>query len=192
MIIHIILMINLLHTKVKKSLYKPGKVPRVPRSWGPQTTRQSVHEGGMVVSTTNWLPGRIMSMKNSSDTIVNRNRLWLVAQSLNQQRHPATPMYSWLLVFFTFADVIPVCRIFTIHVIINLWCFVYNMHIQLWTASTISFTGSRITATTPKAKGKFRRVAILLITLYKSVTITKAACFPASITIHSEPERTSH
>jgi len=178
LIIHITLRKHLLHTKVKKSLYKPGKVLRVPRDWGSQTIRPSAHEGGKVDSTTHWLPGRIMSMKNSSDTIENRNRLWLLAQSLNQQRHHATPMYSWLLVFFTFADIIPVFRIFNTHVIINLRCFVYNMHIELWLASKTSFTGSRITTTTPKDKGKFRRVAILLITLYKSVTIIKASCVP--------------
>ena len=55
-----------------------------------------------------------------------------------------------------------------------------------------SFIGSRITATIPKAKEKFRMVAILLITLYKSVIIIKAACFLASVTIHFELERTGH
>jgi len=36
-------------------------------------------------------------MKNSNDTIENRNRLWFEVQSLNQKRHPATPNYVRLI-----------------------------------------------------------------------------------------------
>jgi len=87
-------MTNLLRTKAKKkkkSLYKPGQVLKVLRGRGSQITRQSAHEGGKVVSTSPWPPGRITSMKNSIDTIENRNRLWLVDQWFNEQRLLAPP-----------------------------------------------------------------------------------------------------
>jgi len=108
----------------------------------------------------------------------------------------ATPrrltMYGWFYLLYICWCNTSVSNLYYIYIIINSRCFVYNMQIQLWPSSKTSFTGSRITATTSKAKEKFRMVAILLITLYKSVTIIKAAYFPAPITIHLEPERTSH
>ena len=95
---------RLLHVKVKvkvkQSHYKPGQVPRVPGGSGSQISRQSVHESGNVVRLSALCTGRlytqeiflvpisvrlsqpqghsaaekIMSMKNSRDTIGNRTR----------------------------------------------------------------------------------------------------------------------
>jgi hypothetical protein len=84
--------------KLRQSLYRPGQ--GIPRNWGSQMSRQAAHEGGKV-SRTHRPPlpiplqeiflglisikqlsrpygqsaaGRIMSMKNSSDTIGNWTR----------------------------------------------------------------------------------------------------------------------
>jgi hypothetical protein len=80
--------------RVKQPHYRPWQALSLPGVWGSQILRQSAHEGGKVVSPTHWPPlhpgnipgthfvrgwghsaaGRIMSMKNSNDTIGNRSR----------------------------------------------------------------------------------------------------------------------
>jgi hypothetical protein len=81
--------------KVKQTLYRPGQTLRVPACWGSQISRKLAHECDKVVRTMHWLPlppgnipgthycqrlsrpqghgaaGRIMPMKNSSDTLRN-------------------------------------------------------------------------------------------------------------------------
>jgi hypothetical protein len=84
--------------RLKRSHYRPRKALRVPGVWGSQISRQSTHEGGKIVSLTHRPPlpprnypwysflieadstprlsaaGRITLMKDSNDTIGNRNR----------------------------------------------------------------------------------------------------------------------
>jgi hypothetical protein len=109
----IALTVSKVTAKVKQTLYRPGENLRVPACWGSQISRQLAHECGTVVTTMHWPPlspgnipgahfcwrlsrpqghgaaGRIMSRKNSSDTL----RTWthdLPACSAVPLR---TPMY---------------------------------------------------------------------------------------------------
>ena len=98
--------------RVKQSHYRPEQALRIRGGWSSQTSRQSEHEGGKVVSPMHQLPlsprkhfwysflleaesttgpcgWEIMSMKNSSDTIENRTHDLRACSTVPQPNVPS-------------------------------------------------------------------------------------------------------
>jgi hypothetical protein len=116
-------LITALYKKVKQSYYRPRQAPRFPGGWGSKFSGHSAQEDSKFVSPTQRPPlppgnipgthfywrlsqpqdhsaaGRIMSMKNSNDTIRNRTRDLPACSAVPQSTAPPRAQQRYINTF---------------------------------------------------------------------------------------------